>query len=161
MNDLVPILAGGALTVVGGAGAEALRDRRAWSRAKRDRAATREERREDFQREAMIELQDALQRYARAIGAVTHFDEMTQRKHGQQFQVPDEMSDDIYAAQVLTQKLASRIVDEEIRTWVEGVITEGSAAVWPNAEEPFAHRMAMGDFTNKAHQKLGALIREL
>lgn len=61
MSELVPLVVGGALTLVGGAGTEWLRDRRSSSHATSERKESRQERRDDLERETLIELQDSLQ----------------------------------------------------------------------------------------------------
>jgi hypothetical protein len=161
MSDLVPIVVGGALTLVGGAGTEWLRDRRSSARSREDRQETRQERRDDLQRETMIDLQDAVQRYVRAVGAIVHFDEMTIRKHGTQTQMPDEMSDELNAAQVLALKLVTRVRDVELRRWVKEMIGEGTTAVLPGVEQPREHQKAMGHLSESIQERLGEYIRSL
>ena len=134
MSDLVPIVAGGVLTLVGGAGTEWLRDRRASIRNRQERSEARQERRDDLQRDTMIELQDAVQRYVRAAGAITHFDEMAMRDGGTQTLVPEEMNTELHSSQVLMTKLATRVRDDEVRGWIKALLGEGTTAVLPHAK---------------------------
>jgi hypothetical protein len=121
----------------------------------------RQERRDDLERQTLIELQDSLQAYVRGIAKVCLFDEKTQREHGQQFQIPDGLDDGLHAAQVLTIKLATRVSDDEIRRWINEVIREGTAAVLPHAEEPRRHWEEMGRISIRAQEKIGLRIRGL
>lgn len=139
MSELVPLVAGGALTLIGGAGTEWLRNRRASSQATSERKESRQERCDDLERQTLLELQDSLQAYVRGIAKVCLFDEKTQREHGQQFQIPDGLDDGLHAAQVLTIKLATRVSDDEIRSLINEVIEEGTAAVLPHSDDPQRH----------------------
>jgi hypothetical protein len=161
MSPLIPIVVGGVLTLAGGAGTEWLRDRRVHRGAREDRRETRQEHRDDLQRETMIDLQDALQRFMRATAAIVHFDEMTKRERGTQTMVPDGMSDEFYAAEVLTMKLSTRVRDGEVRGWVRQMIDEGKAAVMPHCEQPFEHLKEAGRLLELTQERLGAYIRSL
>jgi hypothetical protein len=141
MSTLIPIIVGGVLTLVGGAGTEWLRDRRSASSAREDRREARQEQRDDLQRNTMVDLQDAIQRYVRAVGAIVHFDEMTKRKHGTQTLAPDEMDGELHASQVLTLKLATRVRDDELR-----------------ARD---RQNAMGELSELVQERLGEYIRSL
>jgi hypothetical protein len=161
VSDLAPIVVGGALTLIGGAGTEWLRDRRATSRGAKDREEVRQERRDDLERQTLIELQDALQGYVRGVAKAVHFDEMNQRQQGRQFLLPDGLSDEIHAAQMMTAKLTSRVADEEIRDWIGDVIEQGIAATMPNPDHSRGHFEAMGGVATLAQAKIGARIRDL
>lgn len=161
MSELVPLVLGGALTLIGGAGTEWLRDRRASSQATSERKESRQERRDDLERETLVELQDSLQAYVRGIARTCLFDEKTQREHGRQFQIPDNLDGELHAAQVLTMKLATRVSDDEIRRWIDEVISEGTAAVLPGADESRRHWEEMGRISRLAQEKIGRRIRSL
>lgn len=161
MSPIIPIVVGGVLTLVGGAGTEWLRDRRAASAAREDRRDARQEQRDDLQRETMIDLQDAVQRYVRAVGAIVHFDEMTKRSQGPQTLVPDEMDDELHASQVLALKLATRVRDDELRAWVKEMIGEGTSAVLPHSGQPRDHKHVMGVLSELVQERLGEYIRSL
>lgn len=160
MSDLIPILAGGAIALVGSVGTEWLRDGRATAREQLARSEAREQQREDFQRATLIELQDSLQRYIRGIGAAVHFDEMSFRKHGEQFQLPHGLSDQIHEAQMLTSKLATRVMDDEVRDLVDGAIKKGIDATLPGDQPPAAVR-EMGELAGRAQERMGTMIRGL
>lgn len=117
--------------------------------------------RDDFQRQTLLDLQDALQQYVRGIGRAVHFDNMNAKAHpGQNFQLPDEISDEIFSAQVLTQKLASRVEDSEIRERVDQVITLGIDATQPGVgATETANEMAAT--ATDAQRRMGKLVRSL
>jgi hypothetical protein len=161
MSELVPLVVGGALTLIGGAGTEWLRDRRASNQATTERLEIRQERRDDLERQTLTELQDSLQTYVRGIAKVRLFDEKTQREHGQQFQIPDGLDAELNAGQVLTIKLATRVADDEIRRLVDEVIQHGTATVLPDPEEPQRHWKEMGGFYERAQEKIGRRLRSL
>jgi hypothetical protein len=161
MSELVPLVIGGALTLTGGAVTEWLRDRRASSRIAKERQEARQERRDELERQTLVELQDSLQAYVRGIARVCLFDEKTQREQGQYFQTPEDLSNDLHAAQVLTAKLATRVSDDEIRGWIDEVIKEGTAAVFPPLDEPKKHWEEMGRISIRAQEKIGLRIRSL
>lgn len=123
MSDLLPIVVGGVLALAGGASTELLRSRQSQAKDRQQRKQLRD----DFQRQTLIDLQDALQNYVRGIGAAVHFDHMTDREHGKQFLLPEDLSDRIHEAQVLTMKLATRAVDDQGETATRAQARMGSA----------------------------------
>lgn len=161
MSELVPLVAGGALTLIGGAGTEWLRDRRASSQATKERREVRQERRDDLERETLVELQDSLYAFVRGIAKVRLFDEKTEREQGQQFQVPDGLDTELNDGQVLTIKLATRVADDEIRRLVDETIKHGTATVMPHPEEPHRHWVEMARVYEQAQEKIGLRIRNL
>ncbi len=110
---IVTLLTGALLA--GGAGW--LRDRRAWARAREDRADDRLVRAAEFQRQTILSLQEALQKVGRAEGRMSHEDHMafkeTQR-WGENLHSPDASINAGAAMQDL-QMLRSRIIDGEVR----------------------------------------------
>jgi hypothetical protein len=157
MSDLLPIVVGGVLALAGGASTELLRNRQSQAKDRQQRKQLRD----DFQRQTLIDLQDALQSYVRGIGAAVHFDHMTDREHGKQFLLPDDLSDRIHEAQVLTMKLATRAVDDQTRAWISEVIEMGSAAVLPGTAEPQARMQELGETATEAQARMGTAIRSL
>jgi hypothetical protein len=99
------------------------RDIRAEQREERSRAAALAERlqeqRHDWQREVLLELQDELQRLARATGRILHQDLMTVRETGRVTQLPEGLGgDDSLAATVAVQKLRERVLAADLRALV-------------------------------------------
>lgn len=103
---------------------EALRDLRARSREEAARLAARRERlddrRDDFQRQTLFGLQEALQRYARAVGK-THIADLRAFREGRgtveygRTLLPEGVSDEEFAANVELLKLIPRIADDRTR----------------------------------------------
>jgi hypothetical protein len=169
VTELASIVVGGTLALVAGAGAEWLRDVRTSARDERNRREARQEQRDDFQRQTLIDLQDALQKYVRGIISAVHFDERERRKRQEQGQVsdqlgpvPDELDDQIHQAQVLTRKLATRVDDDQIRSWITEIIKLGTAAVLPGStDSPPTLSREIGDLMQTAQEKMGSEIRKL
>lgn len=102
---------------------DADKDRRAAAREEANRAAALAERlneeRHERQRETLLELQDELQKLARATGRILHQDLMTVRQQGGVFLLPDAtMSEDSLAATVAVLKLKERVLVDELRALI-------------------------------------------
>lgn len=97
---------------------ESRRDERATRRELELRALERDahldEAEHDFQRETLLALQDALQVMARLSGKAMHFDHM-QARNGSYTQLPEDLNNDLHANGVEVRRLASRVLDTEIR----------------------------------------------
>jgi hypothetical protein len=98
---------------------EQARDERA---AKREATARRasvrerlEEERHAFQRETLLELQDALQRQVRSVAKIILHDRRTLREHGTLTQVGPELSGEGYEIGVTTRRLQERVLDSALR----------------------------------------------
>lgn len=103
-------------------GNERRRDERALQRELRLRASERgaqlEDGRHALQRETLLALQDAVQAMARFTGQAMHFDHM-QARQGMYTQLPGTLSDDSYANTVDVRRLASRVLDSDVRNAVD------------------------------------------
>ncbi len=97
---------------------EAKRDARAAAHQREVRAeeklAAAMNARQEFQRETLLSLQDAIQLMARLTGRTLHFDHMNARKN-LQTQLPEEYSNEIYANGVDVIRLRNRILNDELR----------------------------------------------
>ncbi|MFJ6003660.1 hypothetical protein [Arthrobacter sp. NPDC092385] len=104
---------------------ERRRDERTMQRESRlrvlDRGAQLDDGRRALQRETMLALQDAVQAMARFAGQAMHFDHM-QARQGKYTQLPDALSNDMFVNQVEVRRLASRILDSDVRDAVDGLI---------------------------------------
>lgn len=94
------------------------RDERGMKRDLELRALERDSRLDEsehaFQRQTLLELQDALQVMARLTGKTMHFDHL-QARQSVYTQLPDGLSDDMQANGVEVRRLASRILDADVR----------------------------------------------
>lgn len=103
---------------------EQARDERA---AKREAVARRssvrerlEEQSHAFQRETLLELQDALQRQVRSVARIIMHDRRTLREHGTLMQLGPELNDESYEIGVTTRRLQERVLDAALRDVVGG-----------------------------------------
>jgi hypothetical protein len=82
------------------------------------------ERRHEWQREVLLELQDELQKLARATGRILIQDLKTVREHGGVFLLPEGLGgDESLAATVAVQRLRSRILADDLRALVGDFVT--------------------------------------
>lgn len=100
---------------------DSFRDKRAAKRELESHQTRRQEERTDrsvaFQLENLLALQDALQVVARLNGKALHFDHMQARK-GQYTHLPEELSEGLFENEVNVRRLATRVLDEEVRAKV-------------------------------------------
>jgi len=164
LNTLLSLIAGSMLAMVSGW----VNDRRATARDQQARAEERRDclrlRRDDFQREALIKLQDTAMRLARCAGAANHQDVMAFRKTGKwQKQMLSEDLDEQFRLQTAEMVLlATRIRDEKARN-LAGEFREQCAEVGFAKSENAAERtlITMSQRLTELHERSGQLIREL
>ena len=124
-------------TLVLGAGLTEVRswvaDRRQRGEAERmaavERQRTQEERRETFELDLLVRLQEALLEYGRATGRLHHIDMMISKQTGSyaSTQLPEEASDHEYAAGRQMLALMNMVLDIELRQLVREAYTRMSA----------------------------------
>jgi hypothetical protein len=164
LSTTITLLAGGALTIIAGW----LTDRRASERDRERRLEERHERflvrRNDFQRESLLVLQDSSQRLLRSAGAMHHQDVVAHRTTGkwQRQQFGDELSKENLRAMTDTMLFASRVRDDEVRSLAEQLRAQ-TVAVSSSADEAQAERvmLAAGETQQALIQRIGQLVREL
>lgn len=164
LSTTITLLAGGALTIIAGW----LADRRASERERERRMDERRERslvrRNDFQRESLLALQDASQRLLRSAGAMLHQDVVAHRTTGkwQRQQFGDELSNEQLRAMTDTMLLTSRVRDEKARGLADQLRVQ-AAAVSSSAGEDQAERamVVAGDIQQMLIQRIGQVVREL
>lgn len=86
-----------------------------------ERSAQLDDSRHKLQRETLLALQDAIQLMARLSGKTMHFDHMQARKV-QYTQLPESLSDDMFANLVEVRRLTNRILESEVRDAVDEFI---------------------------------------
>jgi len=102
-----------------------MQDRRSTRHARESRAAARRadliDRRNQFQLDTLLNLQEAILRLIRCGGAAHHLDVMSHRKSGQWHKelYPEQLDEQSHVSQVDTTKLMVRVRDREIRSGVE------------------------------------------
>ena len=102
---------------------ERARDERAAAREEMARRASVRERLEEqshaFQRETLLELQDALQRLVRCTARVIFHDQKTLREQGKLTRLGEELDEESYEVGVMTRRLQERVLDAALRGAVE------------------------------------------
>ena len=164
LATMMSVLTGGALTMV----AAWLGDRRM---TERDRERRREERRErlatrrdDFQRETLLALQDLSQKLLRNTAASLHQDVIAHRNGGewQRQQLPDNLSNDELRLKTETMLLASRVRDKKVRELVDQLRGQTvGVSLSSNEREAEGRMMAAADTQSMLLQRIGELIRKL
>jgi hypothetical protein len=113
------------------------RDRRTVAReesARRAALADRlEEARHAFQRDTLLELQDELQRLARATTRILLQDERTVKESGRLYQLPEGLSDEEFQIFTAVRRLWVRVLDPELRKTIEGFVDVCSRAGFPTS----------------------------
>lgn len=104
-------LGGAILGIVGGA----LDRRLEWVADREARREMRQAERDALQRNTLIEFQEVLGRYVRAVGQAAHHDRKTLRETGQQTLLPPGVSDALFEEGRRLRQLALRIRDDELR----------------------------------------------
>jgi hypothetical protein len=158
---------------------EWLRDRRTSARdqatAEATRAREREardaarraqlfERRVAFQRETLLNLQDAVVRYTRVAGKMHHLDRMEQRRTGNwgRYLLPDDLNNEAFQANVSIMVLISRVRDNRVRELAETFREHASRVGISDTEE--AGRNALDIVTevlDPLHKRIGEVLRKL
>jgi hypothetical protein len=86
---------------------------------------------------------------------------MTLKDHGQYYQLPEGLGDEIHEAQVLTQKLCTRVVDSDVRGWITEVVSIGSQLAVPGAKDPDSLLTRAAMLSQQAQERMGEIIRSL
>lgn len=146
---------------------EVLRDWRATRREDRRRAVERDRIREDardaFQRETLLELQEMVQRHLRANGAIHHHDVIESRRSGTwgRSRIPAELNDEDFETGTRLILLSSRVLDDETRTAVEQFKKLAASTVTHQSElESEGALSEMGELVAaQIHPRIGELLR--
>jgi hypothetical protein len=154
---------------------EEKRDQRATERelvARQDARVERaDDRRHDFQREVLLELQDVLRRHMRSTVLIVMRDKRTLKEQGKFCLVGEELSEESFAAGIDLFLLRERVLDDQLRRELEGFHTQTSKleaeiaylkdrpaneAITRLEAQETALRSAHGEVT----KRLGELLRE-
>jgi hypothetical protein len=147
---------------------EWFRDSRTARREREARAEKRADdlraRRAEFQRQTLLDLQEAMFQLARAAGTLYHQDVMTFRKTGvwgRQL-VSDEVSEGHRAALARTDMLVARVRDEDIRHLVGQLRTRsGEVSTSRSEADAEGNIAAMMAAQEQANQRIGEVLRSL
>ena len=151
------------------------RDKRAEARETNARRAARAERladqRHDFQRDLLLEMQEALLRVVRSTAKIVMQDQHTLKERGQMFQMPDGMSEEAYDAGVALSRAKVRVLDDGLRgeleafqKMVSGIAVGTVALKDASPERALAELKAeLGRLTDRyaaVNETLGVLLRK-
>lgn len=158
------VLAGGVLSMSSGW----LTDRRLTARERERRREERRERitdrRNDFQRETLLRLQDISQKLLRNTGASLHQDILANRTTGkwQKQQLPNGLSNDQLRLNTETMLLASRVRDDQVRNLADRLRSETACVgLSANEGEAESRMMAAADTQGALIARIGQLVREM
>ncbi|MEH2504991.1 hypothetical protein V1290_003802 [Bradyrhizobium sp. AZCC 1578] len=137
------------------------REREARDEARRDQRFIR---RITFQRETLLELQEASLQLARATGKAHYLDEMAFRESRawRKSLLPDDLDEGYRVAQARNSMLSERVQDKTVRDLVGQMKTASTAAVFA-ADRDTASRSVqyMSDYFDALHKRIGELLREI
>ena len=98
------------------------------------------ERRHEWQRRVLLELQDELQKLTRATAKILLQDSKTVREHGKLLKLPEGLGgDDSLAATVAVQRLRSRILADDLREQVGDFVkfcTSADTGILAHKDDP-------------------------
>ncbi len=125
-------------------------------------AAERRNQRHDFQRKTLLQLQVAVQRFARAAGAAEHHNKMQFRKTGAWSTIlPEDMNENYYTSSMNMIRLSNRVLDKTIRERIDltrgltvSILLAGSQSEADDKSRLFAEQL------NQLNDALGQLLRE-
>lgn len=122
------------------------------------------ERRITFQRQTLLDLQDALSKLGRATGAAAHQDRMAFRTTGQwqRQHLTDGWSDKFQEAQVAAQTLSVRVRDDLVRDLVSQMKTACvETLLCSGLEESDAAMIRAMNFHEQLNDRVGMILRSL
>jgi hypothetical protein len=137
------------------------RDREAREAARRDHLS---ERRDSFQRQTLLDLQEAIMQLIRMAGAMHHRDIMAYRQTGkwQKQLFDDELSEGSRLAVAQTSMLSVRVRDDSIRAMVDQVKHHaGNAGMCATEQESVVALSSMGSAFVTLNQRIGEVLRKL
>jgi hypothetical protein len=161
-----------ATLVIGFGGAsinEWLRDRRQEKREasarEAERALRREERRDEFQRQALLELQEAGVDLGRSVAKAHRHDLREQRESGKEWaalRLGRELDEENRLASLRARMLEERILDDELRDLVQQYIElSNEVLVAPSEAVAVAEFGALLSSNASMQARLGILLRQL
>jgi hypothetical protein len=147
---------------------EFLRDRRTLKREREAREATRREtradRRANFQRQTLLELQDSLLELGRTNGQIHHLDTRAYKQTGdwRTQLVPEDLDEKNRSANARTAVLTSRVHDASVRKMVQEFKENANFETMGRDPESAsdAHNLGIRLFV-KINERIGELLRKI
>lgn len=164
LATFLSLLAGSVLAI----GSGWVSDRRSAARDREKREAEYRERligrRDEFQRETLLQLQDAAMRLLRATGAALHADTMAFRSTGrwQRQKLGEDQSEGHRLAVQETLVLATRVRDEQVRELADALRIRCSDTLFSESELTGQQAMLAAAATHgELTQRIGELVRQI
>ena len=135
-----------------------------WIQDRRTFRRERSARRVSFQRQTLLDLQEAIMKLLRATGAIHHQDVMNCRSGGQwqKTLVSEEWSDKFALANAQTTMLSVRVLDERVRELVSRVKSSASSAGMSRNETESNEHMALLQASFEVlNERVGEVMRTL
>jgi len=137
------------------------REKAAREEGRRDRVI---ERRNEQERQTLIEVQAVAQRYLRNAGKMEHFEVMQSRETGkwQQTQYPPLLSDQAHEIGIQLLALTVRVRDEQVRNLVDQLTDSALGASSTKSEAQSREKMsAASDCFDKLNKRINEVLRAL
>jgi hypothetical protein len=137
------------------------RERNGREESRRDRLL---ERRADFQRQTLLDLQEAMMRLMRSSAEINHQDVVAFRKTGKWGRqlVGDELSENHRLANASVTTLSVRVRDQSVRDLVRDLQSGSTAMVLCDSEqESTRHLRTSSDAFNNLNGRIGELLRSI
>ncbi|WP_341717679.1 hypothetical protein QQG74_28215 [Micromonospora sp. FIMYZ51] len=168
-QTLLPVITlalGAILQYLGQWGADARQRRAAQEARDADRDRARQERRETFELDHLLRLNEALLRYGRAAGRVHFHDAMVAKQSGEyaSHQLPEELNGELYNAGREVLSLMHLVLDDNLRATVETVhrsYGRMTNLMRTTVEEADAAMVAAADAQDAAMRGIGARVRQI
>ena len=126
------------------------------SRSRR-KIADRQQRRNDFQRETLLELQTAVADRVRAFGKMYHFDTQTMNKGGEYTQLPARMSEEDFVTSPRLNSIVERVLDDDVRQAAKRLDAMIAETAIPPTEEGLVREIAA--LSILVHTEIGRDLR--
>jgi hypothetical protein len=139
----------------------ARREREAREAVRRDQVF---ERRTSFQRQTLLDLQEAAMQLARSVGAINHQDKLAYNSTGEwsKQQLPDDLSEGNRLAQARTGMLGARVRDDSIRELLAKLKTHSQETISsPSREDSERALKSMALAHDELNQHIGEVLRKL
>lgn len=168
-QTLIPIITlvlGGVLQYLGQWGTDARAQRAARESRDADRDRARQERRETFELDHLLRLNEALLRFGRATGRVHFHDSMVAKQSGEygSHLLPTEVSDESHSAGREVLSLMHLVLDDDLRELVEtahGKLSGMGVLMRTSVERGTAAMLDATEAQDAAMRAIGARVRRI
>src|SRR5438105_1086859 len=124
------------------------------------RTEIRQQQKDDFQRQTLLDLQGAMSRYVRSVGRIYVHDTNTYRQHQKFFQLGAELNNESFAAQVELQHLQERVKDDELRESITTMVDVSGRFSVPTSIQQVEETMTrFHHVVTETNDRLGEILR--